>query len=215
MISFENLQRQLKLNKEIILLDCRDSEAFDEAFIAGSIYIGTQFLKYSRLLKINTDQEIFLIIQENKKQAIELLNKLGFENIQTVSPFEHINELSESGLLDLIITIEPDELAMDLPFDQKARVIDLRQEDIFEKKHIDGSENITLDEFSDIGTIAEIEENENIYFCGNSEDISFVGSLIKRQGIHNFRKIKATFEEITATENIKIKKPSNKKVNED
>jgi hypothetical protein len=63
-----------------------------------------------------------------------------------------------------------------------------------------------LAEFSDVGTIAEIEENENIYLYGNPDDISFVASLIKIQGIHNFRKIQASFQEIAATENIKIHK---------
>jgi len=71
-----------------------------------------------------------------------------------------------------------------------------------------------LEEFSDVGTIAEIEENENIYLYGNPDDVSFVGSLIKRQGVHNFRKIQARFEDIAATENIKIEKaqsPNTKK----
>jgi hypothetical protein len=131
---------------------------------------------------------------------------MGFENVKTIVPFEDITELAQLGLLDLMISIDPDELAMDLPFDEKARIIDLREEDQFEKAHIEGAENITLEEFSDVGTIAEIEENENIYLYGNPDDVSFVGSLIKRQGVHNFRKIQARFEDIAATENIKIKK---------
>ena len=206
MITLADIQSKLAENQEITLLDCRTAESFDEAYITGSIYIGSQIVKKTRLLKLSPEQEILVLINEKETETIEVFNKMGFENVKIVAPFEDITELSKMGLLDLMISIDPDELAMDLPFDDKARIIDLREEDLFEKAHIEGAENITLEEFSDVGTIAEIEENENIYLYGNPDDVSFVGSLIKRQGVHNFRKIQAKFEDIAATENIKIKK---------
>jgi len=206
MITLADIQHKIAQNQEIILLDCRTAASFDEAYIAGSIFVGDQIVKKIRLLKIPPEQEIFILIGEKETETIEIFNKMGFENVKKVIPFDDITELAQLGLLDLMISIDPDELAMDLPFDEKARIIDLREEDQFEKAHIEGAENITLEEFSDVGTIAEIEENENIYIYGNPDDVSFVGSLIKRQGVHNFRKIQASFEVIAATENIKIKK---------
>lgn len=206
MITLADIQHKIAQNQEIILLDCRTAASFDEAYIAGSIFVGDQIVKKIRLLKLPPEQEILILIGEKETETIEIFNKMGFENVKTIVPFEDITELAQLGLLDLMISIDPDELAMDLPFDEKARIIDLREEDQFEKAHIEGAENITLEEFSDVGTIAEIEENENIYLYGNPDDVSFVGSLIKRQGVHNFRKIQARFEDIAATENIKIKK---------
>jgi hypothetical protein len=206
MITLADIQHRIAQNQEIILLDCRTAASFDEAYIAGSIYVGNQIVKKTRLLKLPPEQEILILLEEKETETIEIFNKMGFENVKTVVPFEDITELAQLGLLDLMISIDPDELAMDLPFDEKARIIDLREEDQFEKAHIEGAENITLEEFSDVGTIAEIEENENIYLYGNPDDVSFVGSLIKRQGVHNFRKIQARFEDIAATENIKIEK---------
>ena len=206
MITLADIHHKIAQNQEITLLDCRTAASFDEAYIAGSIFVGNQILKKTRLLKLPPQQEILILIEEKETETIEIFNKMGFENVKTIVPFEDITELAQLGLLDLMISIDPDELAMDLPFDEKARIIDLREEDQFEKAHIEGAENITLEEFSDVGTIAEIEENENIYIYGNPDDVSFVGSLIKRQGVHNFRKIQASFEVIAATENIKIKK---------
>lgn len=206
MITLADIQHKIAQNQEITLLDCRTAASFDEAYIAGSIFVGNQIVKKTRLLKLPPEQEILILIEEKETETIEILNKMGFENVKTVVPFDDITELAQLGLLDLMISIDPDELAMDLPFDEKARIIDLREEDQFEKAHIEGAENITLEEFSDVGTIAEIEENENIYLYGNPDDVSFVGSLIKRQGVHNFRKIQARFEDIAATENIKIEK---------
>ena len=206
MITLADIHHKIAQNQEITLLDCRTAASFDEAYIAGSIYVGNQIVKKTRLLKLPPEQEILILIEEKETETIEIFNKMGFENVKTIVPFEDVTELAQLGLLDLMISIDPDELAMDLPFDEKARIIDLREEDLFEKAHIEGAENITLEEFSDVGTIAEIEENENIYIYGNPDDVSFVGSLIKRQGVHNFRKIQASFEVIAATENIKIKK---------
>lgn len=206
MITLADIHHKIAQNQEITLLDCRTAASFDEAYIAGSIFVGNQIVKKTRLLKLPPEQEILILIEEKETETIEIFNKMGFENVKTVVPFDDITELAQLGLLDLMISIDPDELAMDLPFDEKARIIDLREEDQFEKAHIEGAENITLEEFSDVGTIAEIEENENIYIYGNPDDVSFVGSLIKRQGVHNFRKIQASFEVIAATENIKIKK---------
>ena len=206
MITLADIHHKIAQNQEITLLDCRTAASFDEAYIAGSIFVGNQIIKKTRLLKLPPQQEILILIEEKETETIEIFNKMGFENVKTIVPFEDVTELAQLGLLDLMISIDPDELAMDLPFDEKARIIDLREEDQFEKAHIEGAENITLEEFSDVGTIAEIEENENIYIYGNPDDVSFVGSLIKRQGVHNFRKIQASFEVIAATENIKIKK---------
>ncbi len=206
MITLADIHHKIAQNQEITLLDCRTAASFDEAYIAGSIFVGNQIVKKTRLLKLPPQQEILILIEEKETETIEIFNKMGFENVKTIVPFDDITELAQLGLLDLMISVDPDELAMDLPFDEKARIIDLREEDQFEKAHIEGAENITLEEFSDVGTIAEIEENENIYIYGNPDDVSFVGSLIKRQGVHNFRKIQASFEVIAATENIKIKK---------
>ena len=153
-ISLPDLHNQLSADSKAIILDCRSPEEFDEAFISGSIHIGNQIARYVRLLKLTPNQNIILLAKSEHARLIELFNKLGFENVKLAAEFEDIQELSSLGLLDLIISIEPDELAMDLPFDEKARIIDLRTEDEFEKSHIEDAENIPLEEFSDVGTIA-------------------------------------------------------------
>jgi rhodanese-related sulfurtransferase len=153
---------------------------------------------------LNSENTIYAVPHEDAVETKMTLNKLGFENITIIEQDFDVEKLSDIGLLDLIITIEPDELAMDLPFDEKAKIIDLRPESSFQASHIKDAENITLEEFADIGTIAEIEEHENIYLFSNENDTSFAGSLIKRQGLHNFRKIKGSLQEIAETNKVKI-----------
>ena len=203
-IQLADLKKFIQLDKETLILDFRSHDLFDQGFIASSIFIGDQIGRYHRLLNINPEQEIYAVPHSDAKETKSILNKLGFENIKIIENGFDINELSQVGLLDLIITIEPDELAMDLPFDEKAKIIDLRAEESYQASHIDEAINITLQEFTDIGTIAEIEEHENIYLFSNDNDTSFTGSLIKRQGLHNFRKIKGSLQDIADTNKIKI-----------
>ena len=203
-IRLEDLKKELSLTKNTLILDFRPHDQFDEGFIAGSVFIGDQISQYHRLLNINNDQVIYAVPHQDAVETNMILNKLGFETIKIIENTFDVAQLSELGLLDLIITIEPDELAMDLPFDDKAKIIDLRPEISYQASHIEDAENITLEEFTDIGTIAEIEEQENIYLFSNDNDTSFAGSLIKRQGLHNFRKIKGSLKEIAATNKIKI-----------
>ena len=203
-IQLADLKKFIQLDKETLILDFRSNDLFDQGFIASSIFIGDQIGRYHRLLNINPEQEIYAVPHSDAKETKSILNKLGFENIKIIENGFDINELSQVGLLDLIITIEPDELAMDLPFDEKAKIIDLRAEESYQASHIDEAINITLQEFTDIGTIAEIEEHENIYLFSNDNDTSFTGSLIKRQGLHNFRKIKGSLQDIADTNKIKI-----------
>ena len=213
-ISLTELKHELLQSKDLIILDFRAFEDFDQAFIPGSIYIGDQLSRYHHYLKMHADQTIYIVSEEGDKSKL-ILNKLGLEKIRIVADTIDVDSLSKANLLDLIITIEPDELAMDLPFDEKARIIDLRMEESYQAAHIKGAENIPLGEFADIGTIAEIEEHENIYLFSNESDASFAASLIKKQGLHNFRKIKGSMEAISDTKKIKIKKESQKEIIED
>jgi hydroxyacylglutathione hydrolase len=203
-IQLEDLKKALLLHKDTLILDFRPHDLFDQGFISSSIFIGDQISRYHRLLKLNSENIIYAVPHEDAVETKMTLNKLGFENITIIEQKFDVEKLSDVGLLDLIITIEPDELAMDLPFDEKAKIIDLRSENSFQASHIKDAENITLEEFADVGTIAEIEEHENIYLFSNENDTSFAGSLIKRQGLHNFRKIKGSLQEIAETNKVKI-----------
>jgi len=203
-IQLEDLKKALILHKDTLILDFRPHDLFDQGFIISSIFIGDQISRYHRLLKLNSENTIYAVPHEDATETKMTLNRLGFENITIIEQDFDVEKLADIGLLDLIITIEPDELAMDLPFDEKAKIIDLRPENSFQASHIEAAENITLEEFADIGTIAEIEEHENIYLFSNENDTSFAGSLIKRQGLHNFRKIKGSLQEIAETNKVKI-----------
>jgi rhodanese-related sulfurtransferase len=119
--------------------------------------------------------------------------------------FEAWKEAGEE--IDMIIDIEADELAMDLPHDPNLVVLDVRRETEFGDGHIVDAVNIPLDEMTDIVNISDFEENQNIYIhCGTGYRSVIAASLMKRQGLHNLRNIVGGFEKIREQKGIKIVK---------
>ena len=92
--------------------------------------------------------------------------------------------------IDMIIDVEPDELAMDLPFDDRLLVIDVRRETEFADGHIRNAVNIPLEEMTDPVNLANIEDEHNVYLhCAGGYRSVIAASLLKRQGLHNLRNV--------------------------
>ena len=112
---------------------------------------------------------------------------------------------------DMIITIEADELAMDIPFDDKLLIVDVRKENEFEEGHIVDALNLPLSDLTDIASIASLEEEQNLYVhCAGGYRSVIACSLLKRQGLHNIRNIAGGWEKIKQEEKIKTEKSEKK-----
>ena len=109
--------------------------------------------------------------------------------------------------LDMIIDIEADELAMDLPFDNNLVVLDVRRETEFADGHVKDAINLPLHEMADPTHMSQFEENQNIYVhCAGGYRSVIAASLLKRQGIHNIRNIMGGWGKIKEQEKIKTDK---------
>ena len=105
--------------------------------------------------------------------------------------------------VDLIINIEADELAMDLPHDPNLVVVDVRREAEYADGHVKGAQNIPLNEMTDVVTIANFEDNQNLYIhCAGGYRSVIASSLIKRQGVHNLRNVLGGWGKIKEEKNI-------------
>ncbi|MFX8577803.1 rhodanese-like domain-containing protein, partial [Acinetobacter baumannii] len=80
---------------------------------------------------------------------------------------------------------------MDIPFDENLVVIDVRKEAEYGSGHLKQAVNIPLNDLaSDPGSMANLEDNQNIYVhCAGGYRSVIASSLIKRQGIHNLRNV--------------------------
>ncbi len=192
-----------------IILDTRQPAVFSASFIPTSINIGLEgrFAEWAGNL-MPFDKPVLLVTDPGQeKEAIVRLARVGFSRIKgfLAGGFEAWRNAGEQ--FDLVISIEPDELAMDIPHDPNLVLIDVRRETEYGDGHIDKALNIPLDELTDPATLADFEENYNIYlYCGSGYRSMIAASLFKRQGFHNLRNVEGGFEKIREQKTIPIVK---------
>ena len=107
----------------------------------------------------------------------------------------------------MIIDVEPDELAMDIPHDANLQVVDVRRETEFAEGHVKGAINMPLNEMNDVALIADFEENQNLYIhCGGGYRSVIACSLMKSHGLHNLRNVVGGWDKIKEEKTIKVVK---------
>jgi len=192
-----------------IILDTRKPEVFTQGYIPGSIGIGLEgrFAEWAGSL-IPFDKSIVLVTDHGKEEeTIIRLARVGFSLMRGHLAGGYEAWVNAGGRIDLVIDVEADELAMDIPYDDKMVIIDVRRETEFGDGHIAGAINIPLDELSDPATMANIEDKHNVYVhCGGGYRSVIAASMMKRQGIHNLRNVLGGWDKIKEQKTIKIVK---------
>jgi rhodanese-related sulfurtransferase len=110
--------------------------------------------------------------------------------------------------IDLIIDVEADELAMDMPHDDNLVVIDVRKPAEFDAGHVKGAHNVSLATMSDPGVLVEFESERDNYYvhCAGGYRSVIACSLMKREGIHNLRNILGGWSQLKDTEGLELEK---------
>lgn len=187
------------MTSETIILDTRKATVFTEGFVPGSVNIGLEgrFAEWAgSLLSFNIP--MLLVTEVGKEEeSIVRLSRVGFDKIQGYlqGGFESWKAAGEE--IDMIIDIEADEFGMDLNYDQKMLVLDVRKELEYDNGHVQTAVNIPLQSMSDLATIANIDDHDNIYVhCAGGYRSVIAASLLKKQGLHNIRNVLGGYDKI-------------------
>ena len=192
-----------------ILLDTRTAAHFTTGFIPDSIFIGLEgrFAEWAGSL-LPFDKEIILVSESGKeKETVTRLARVGFSKV-----IGYVNGGVEAWKaageeLDMIIDVEADELAMDIPFDQNLVVLDVRRPAEFADGHVKDAVNLPLNDMTDLAALSQLEEEQNIYVhCAGGYRSVIAASLLKRQGIHNLRNVLGGWAKIKEQEKITVEK---------
>lgn len=190
-----------------LIVDSRSDAHFAEAFVPGSIHIGLKgrFAEWVGML-IPYESPVVLVTEPGEEQeTIIRMARVGFERVAG-----YLNGGIQAWTgepVDMIIGVEPEELALDFGFDQKLQVIDVRKPVEFAEGHIRGARNLPLEEMTDPGSMAAISEYQNLYIHCQSGYRSLIAcSLFKRQGFHNLRNIEGGFSRIRETTSLPVVK---------
>lgn len=196
-------------HEEVIILDTRNSAEFTVQFIPESISIGLEgrFAEWAGAI-LPFDKPIILVTEEGKERETAVrLSRVGFSKMEGYLSGGFNAWKAAGEPIDMIINVEADELAMDLPFDDNLVVVDVRREAEFADGHVAGAVNIPLNEMTDPGSMANIQETDNLYVhCAGGYRSVIASSLLKRQGIHNLRNIVGGFGAIQEQKKIDVVK---------
>jgi hydroxyacylglutathione hydrolase len=209
-LSVEDVKKALE--EETIVLDTRPADLFTQGFVPGSVFIGLEgrFAEWSGSLLPFKSPIVLVTDPGMEKETIIRLARVGFSNV--VGYLEGgFDAWKTSGKpIDMIIDIEADELAMDIPFDEHLVVLDVRRPAEYALGHVKDAINIPLNEMSDVVNIADLEEEQNIYIhCAGGYRSVIAASLIKRQGLHNIRNVVGGWNKIKEEDKIeKVKAES-------
>ncbi len=197
-LSIEEFQTLLK-DESVFIIDTRPAELFVDGYIPNALNITPTTIKYAIAMGILTKDTPIVFVTEDElvAETMAYFIKAEFTQIKGYLIGGFASWVAASKRYDLIIEVEVDELAMDIPFDEYLMVLDTREEPVFDKQHIKNSVAVPLSEMGDPGSMSELDEHFNIYIItDNGESNTLAASLLKKQGIHNIRIVKGGWEEL-------------------
>ena len=211
-LSVDQVKQIISEKEDLIILDTRDNETFAEGFITGSIFIGiNERFEDWALSLIPSGYTILLVTPPGKEvETANRLRKAGFNDIAGylnggIDAWKNAGEM-----IDLIIQVEADELAMDIPFDDHLIVLDVRNETEYADGHVKNALNISLKTMVDPGAMAVLDEKDNLYILSNSGYRSTIAAyLLKRQGFHNLRNLVGGWDSVIRGKKIETEKEQN------
>ena len=124
---------------DALVIDTRHATEFTQGFIPESIFVGLEG-RYDEwagsMLPFN--KTLVLVCEAGKeKEAVTRLARVGFSKVIGFL-YGGIEVWKDAGVpLDMIIDVEADELAMDLPFDENLVVLDVRRETEFAERALE------------------------------------------------------------------------------
>ncbi len=195
---------------DVWVLDTRASTVFTNGFVPGSISIGLdgRFAEWAGTM-LPLRQALVLVTEVGKeKESVTRLARVGIDNIHGYLDGGYEAWAAAGETIDLIIDIEPDELAMDIPHDNLLEVIDVRKPAEFEAGHVKGAINIPLDTLTDPIHIAAIDDTHNLYVhCAGGYRSVIAASLLKREGYHNLRNVLGGYAKMKTEKGIPVVLP--------
>ncbi|MRG46305.1 MBL fold metallo-hydrolase [Chitinophaga sp. SYP-B3965] len=201
-----------KIKADAVILDTRNANIFVDGFVPGSISIGLEgrFAEWAGSLLPFNQPMILVTDAGQEEETIVRLARVGFDKVEGYLEGGYEAWKAAGETFDLIISVDPDELAMDIPHDPNLLIVDVRKPAEYADGHVQGALNITLSELTDPGNLADFEDNHNLYVhCAGGYRSVIACSIMKREGIHNLRNVNGGFAKLKDQEGIEVVQEKN------
>ncbi len=189
--------------KGFLVVDTRTTEEFAEGLIPGSVNIpyNNRFEELAGKL-LDKDRGLILL-SANGPSAMESLKGTGFTNVTGFleGGMETWQNAGES--LDMVISIDPGEFALDFKHDEGLTLFDLRPEVAFQQEHLTESFNRMPEQL--LEEIADLHRNKTYYLlCADGQLSMGLMGFLKNRGYHNFYHVSGGFEAVSKEEKVEL-----------
>lgn len=205
-------------NNEVVVIDTRSIELFRQSFIPGSLAMPLSTLnKEGALQIIKADAPLVFVCNDAEANAVvSAFAGMGFTNIKGVLHNGFEGWANSRLSYDMIIEVEADEVAMDLPHDDNMLLVDCRVESEFDEQHISGAYSLPPSALGDIALVSALPERANLYlYCNDSVQSTLAASVLKRHGMHNLRVVSSPLNLLFQIKGIQLEKQSTGKSGEE
>jgi rhodanese-related sulfurtransferase len=179
-----------------LVLDVRQPEEFEQAFIPRSVNIGLDgsFAVWVGSL-LDGDTPLIVVAPEGREEeAILRLARVGYENVQGYLE-GGVKAWQDAGYeTDSVTTIQRDQFPQEL---QQAgtQILDVRRPDEYEDGHLPNAQNVPLKELPQQVNSLNPEQTYLVHCAGGYRSM-VASSLLKRHGIDQVKNVGGGYEAV-------------------
>ena len=180
-----------------IVLDTRDPQTFAQGFIPNSINIGIDgnFAPWVGALIPDIKQQILLVTDEGREEeVITRLARVGYDYTigYLKDGFKAWQKADKE--VDYIRTVSAEEFATKIK-DGNINVLDVRKPGEFLSEHVEGAQNLPLDNIND--HLASLDKDQTYYVhCAGGYRSMILNSILKARGFNKLVDIRGGFKAI-------------------
>lgn len=181
------------------IIDTRKPEVFCDGFIEESLSVPFDENFTTNLGDLTEDgQKIIVVSDEAETAAVfKALKATGMVSTEAFLQGGFAAWAAAGYAVDMLISIDADEFAMDYQYDE-FYLVDVRSKEDFAAEHAEDAENVVLNDLEQI--LTEFDTAESYYVYGNTATEAIIAaSVFKRTGFNRIRPVAADYEAIKAT----------------
>lgn len=188
-----------------LILDTRDAASFAKGFIPNAINIGIDgnFAPWVGALIPDVKQEILLVADpERIEEVITRLARVGYD--YTIGYLENgfATWLASGKEYDQIDSITPEQLA-DRGKHANLSIIDVRKKSEYLSEHIEGAENLPLDDINE--SMAHLDKDKTYYVhCAGGYRSMIFTSILRARGFDKLIDVQGGFKAIKESNAFKV-----------
>ena len=197
--------KEKSLIENVLILDTRTAECFEDGFIPGSLNFGLdgQYAVWVGTL-VDINQPLLLVCEPGKEEeAILRLARIGYENVLGYLEGGYNAWVAAHQEEDEVVSIEADELRTLMKDNPDAILIDVRKPGEFADSHLTGATLVTLADMPARRHDFE-PDKKYIVYCGGGYRSMIAISLLKIFGIDKLTNVHGGFSAIQKIDDIEI-----------